>query len=175
MPEISIRGGLKKPDPLRHPVPPPRIVSPTSAATAARAGARKPARTRKARKTLRQKFGAALLFLGAMVLAYGWFAAERDPERGLLMNLGAQTTVMAPVCFCAGHSPKVGGCLRAGHLGASCAEVGADVSLPLALPLSGGLALAWLGLSMIRRKRQTGEGAKEEKGDDIFSKGVLPR
>ena len=172
MPEISIRGGLKKPDPLRHPVPPPRIVSPP-AATGAGAAARKPIRIRKARKTLRQKFGVALLLLSAAVLVYGWSAAERDPERGLLMNLGAQTTVMTPVCFCAGHSPKVGSCLRAGHLGASCAEVGADVSLPLALPLSGGLALAWLGLSMIRRKRQA--GGEGEKGDDIFNKGVLPR
>ena len=149
MPELSIRGGLKKPPPLRYPLAPP--VASAVAAVAPRPAVRK----RKAKKSFRQKSGAALVALGVMLAVYGWTMAERDPERGLLMNLGASTTLLRPVCVCEGHFPKAGSCLRSGYLGANCAQRGGEFSPPLGGALAGALALAWLGAGMMRRKNKT--------------------
>ena len=147
MPELSIRGGLKKPPPLRYPLSPP-------AAPAAAVASRPVVRKRKAKKNLRQKSGAALVALGMMLAVYGWTMAERDPARGLLMNLGSSTTLLRPICVCEGHFPKAGSCLRAGYLGANCAQRGFEFSPPLAGALTGALALAWLGAGLMRRKNK---------------------
>ena len=148
MAELSIRGGLKKPPPLRCPISPP--ASPAVAAVAPRpvVGGRK------AKKSFRQKSGAALVALGMALAVYGWTVAERDPARGPLMNLGASTTLLRPVCVCEGHFPKAGSCLRAGYVGASCAQRGFEFSPPLAGALAGALALAWLGAGLMRRKNK---------------------
>lgn len=158
MPEISIRGATRKPPPtfppthpsshpshshpLRHPLPPPVI----------RPVARKAKRTRRAKKTMRQRFGVVVLCFGLLTAAYSWTTAERDPERPPLMNLGARTEVMRPLCICEGRPPKVGSCQRVGYLGVRCWQLGFELALPLGIPLIGGLALAGLGASMMRRK-----------------------
>ena len=160
MPEIGIRGGLKKPPPLRYPLPPAPPASPIRTDAAARAGLR----GKRAKKSVRQKLGAMLMALGVMLAVYGWTMSDRDPARGMLMNLGAPTVLAKPVCFCEGHLPKAGECIRAGYLGAKCAQWGFHFSPPLIVPLAGALALAGLGVRMMMRRKNASTSRKTEFG-----------
>ena len=145
--QIGIRGATGRPPPtfpVRDSSPPP---TPAPAPKAA-------PRPSKPRKTRRQKAGVALLLLGMFLCVFSWLAAERDAQRGPLMNLAAPTKLLQPVCACSGHLPRIGGCARSGYLGASCRELGFEFNLPLVAPLLGGLALCVLGAAMTLRRRE---------------------
>ena len=146
--QLGIRGATGRPPPTfpSGDAPPP---APARASGPAHEFVPEPPEPR---KTFRQKTGTALLLLGLFLFGLGWLTAERDPQRGLLMNLGAKTKLVQPVCACDGHAPKIGGCARAGYLGASCSELGFELTPPLAAPLLGGLALCALGAAMMRRR-----------------------
>ena len=160
MPDISVRGGLKKPAPLRHPLPslPPHSGTGVRMGAGVGAGVGARPRVRKARKSGRQMLGMALLVGGVALCGIGW-AGLAPSERGWMLRLGEQTTVMKPVCVCDGHPPRFGSCERVGYLGAQCAEWGGEAELPLAAALAGGLALAGLGAALMRR-RKVAQGAK---------------
>ena len=152
MPEISIRGGLKKPAvPLGHPVPPVHPHVHPTVRMGVRTGERQQ-RVRKPRRSGRRMLGTALFVGGILLCGTGWVGLSPS-ERGWMLRLGDETTVMKPVCACSGHLPKLGSCARVGYLGAECAEWGGKLSLPLAAPLAGGLALAGLGAALMRRRK----------------------